>query len=55
MAMLDESEHRTPGRRSGMIGAFCHVRPGELADPSLFDFAGLAIGAASTHTTPETP
>jgi hypothetical protein len=29
--------------------------PGKMTDPLLFDFAGLAIGAASRHTPPETP
>ncbi len=39
-AMLDEWERRSTSH---------------LADPGLFDFANLAIGAASPHNDPENP
>lgn len=39
--MLDEWEARSPGRRQVMFRALANVRPGHLADPSLFDFPGL--------------
>ncbi|RMF36026.1 MAG: tRNA 2-thiocytidine(32) synthetase TtcA [Alphaproteobacteria bacterium] len=41
-AMLDEWERCSPGRRQVMFRALMNVRPGHLADPQLFDFAGLA-------------
>ena len=41
-AMLDEWERRSPGRRQVMFNALTNVRPSHLADPVLFDFAGLA-------------
>ena len=48
--MLDEWERASPGRRATMFRALTSVRPGHLADPTLFDFAGLwpnrAIAAA---------
>jgi len=40
-ALLDEWERRTPGRRNVMFRALTTVRPSHLADPALFDFAGL--------------
>lgn len=40
-AMLDEWERRTPGRRGIMFRALTTIRPSHLADPRLFDFAGL--------------
>lgn len=40
-ALLDEWERRTPGRRNVMFRALTTVRPSHLADPELFDFAGL--------------
>ncbi len=39
--LLDEWEVRTPGRRTVMARALMNVRPSHLADPTLFDFAGL--------------
>ena len=39
--MLDEWERRSPGRRQVMFRALTNVRPSHLADPALFDFAGL--------------
>ena len=40
-ALLDEWERRHPGRRNVMFRALTTVRPSHLADPGLFDFAGL--------------
>ena len=42
--MLDEWERASPGRRAVMFKALTSVRPGHLADPGVFDFAGLAPG-----------
>ena len=42
--MLDDWERASPGRRAGMFKALSNVRPGQLADPGLFDFASLAPG-----------
>lgn len=39
--LLNEWEARVPGRRQVMFRALMNVRPSHLADPSLFDFAGL--------------
>ncbi|MDF2234486.1 tRNA 2-thiocytidine(32) synthetase TtcA [Albimonas sp. CAU 1670] len=46
--MLDEWEARSPGRRGVMFKALTNVRPSHLADPTLFDFAGLAAGLPAT-------
>jgi hypothetical protein len=35
--------------------ALANVRPGNLADPLIFDFADLVIGAPSPYTGPEKP
>ncbi|WP_309667772.1 tRNA 2-thiocytidine(32) synthetase TtcA, partial [Tabrizicola sp.] len=43
-ALLDGWEQRTPGRRQVMFRALMNVRPSHLADPTLFDFAGLMAG-----------
>ncbi|WBU55745.1 tRNA 2-thiocytidine(32) synthetase TtcA [Paracoccus sediminicola] len=39
--LLDEWEARSPGRRQVMFRALMNTRPSHLADPKLFDFAGL--------------
>lgn len=39
--LLDEWEVKSPGRRQIMFRALMNVRPSHLADPDLFDFAGL--------------
>lgn len=44
--MLDEWEAKTPGRRQVMFRALMNVKPSHLADPGLFDFAGLLAGTA---------
>jgi tRNA 2-thiocytidine biosynthesis protein TtcA len=41
-ALLDDWERAHPGRRETMFRALMHARPSHLADPKLFDFAGLA-------------
>ena len=40
-ALLDGWEANVPGRRQVMFRALMNVRPSHLADPALFDFAGL--------------
>jgi tRNA 2-thiocytidine biosynthesis protein TtcA len=45
-ALLDGWELRSPGRRNVMFRALMNVRPSHLADPALFDFAGLLLGQA---------
>ena len=40
--LLDQWERERPGRRETMFRALKTVRPSQLADPTLFDFAGLA-------------
>jgi len=45
-ALLDAWEIRTPGRRQVMARALMNVRPSHLADPALFDFAGLGAAIA---------
>lgn len=42
-AMLDDIERRMPGRKDTMIRALGNVRPSHLADPKIFDFAGLGV------------
>lgn len=44
--MLDQWERDSPGRRATMFRALTNVRPGHLADPMLFDFAGLSPARA---------
>ncbi|MFD1794478.1 tRNA 2-thiocytidine(32) synthetase TtcA [Paracoccus aurantiacus] len=39
--LLDDWEARSPGRRQVMFRALMNTRPSHLADPALFDFAGL--------------
>jgi tRNA 2-thiocytidine biosynthesis protein TtcA len=46
-AMLDGWEKTAPGRRQKMFRALMNARPSHLLDPDLFDFAGLAPGAAT--------
>ncbi len=45
--LLDDWEVRTPGRRQVMFRSLMNVRPSHLADPSLFDFAGLMTDATT--------
>jgi tRNA 2-thiocytidine biosynthesis protein TtcA len=50
-ALLDGWEQRAPGRRHVMFRALMNVRPSHLADPTLFDFAGLMACAKITADT----
>ena len=45
--LLDDWEARTPGRRQVMFRSLMNVRPSHLADPELFDFAGLVTSATT--------
>jgi tRNA 2-thiocytidine biosynthesis protein TtcA len=45
-AMLDEIERRMPGRKDTMIRALGNIRPSQMLDRTLFDFAGLSAPAA---------
>jgi tRNA 2-thiocytidine biosynthesis protein TtcA len=45
--LLDDWEARTPGRRQVMFRSLMNVRPSHLADPELFDFAGLVTTATT--------
>ncbi len=48
--ILDGWEAQTPGRRQIMFRALMNVKPSHLADPALFDFAGLcAANALADH------
>ncbi|NAZ35875.1 tRNA 2-thiocytidine(32) synthetase TtcA [Rubellimicrobium sp. CFH 75288] len=40
-ALLDEWERAHPGRRAALFRALCSVRPSQLPDPDLWDFAAL--------------
>ena len=42
--LLDAWEDQSPGRRNIMFRALMNVRPSQLADPALFNFAGLLCG-----------
>ena len=39
--MLSEWEAQSPGRLETIFSSICNVAPSQLADPALFDFAGL--------------
>ncbi len=54
-ALLDEWERRTPGRRNVMFRSLVNVRPSHLADPALFDFAGLVRTAESIAFEEQVP
>ncbi len=45
-AMLDDIERRMPGRKETMIRALANVRPSQMLDRNLFDFAGLIAGSS---------
>ncbi|MEY3004999.1 MAG: hypothetical protein RLZZ491_2175 [Pseudomonadota bacterium] len=40
--MLDDWEHKAPGRKGKIFSALMNARPSHLLDPDLFDFAALA-------------
>lgn len=50
--LLDEWEVRTPGRRQVMFRSLMNVRPSHLADPGIFDFAGLMRGSVEVTENP---
>ena len=39
--MLNDWEAQSPGRLEAIFSSICNVAPSQLADPELFDFAGL--------------
>jgi tRNA 2-thiocytidine biosynthesis protein TtcA len=39
--MLSDWESQSPGRLEAIFSSICNVAPSQLADPELFDFAGL--------------
>jgi tRNA 2-thiocytidine biosynthesis protein TtcA len=41
--ILDQWEKNSPGRRQVMFKALTNIRPSHMLDPTLFDFAGLAL------------
>ena len=47
--MLEEWEAKFPGRIESIFSSICNVSASQLADPRLFDFAGLTAerGAAA--------
>ena len=47
--LLDDWERKKPGVRQTMARALANVRPSHLHDPQVFDFAGLALGAAGEN------
>lgn len=49
--LLDEWEVRSPGRRNIMFRALMNTRPSHLADPALFDFAGLQLAGDPANST----
>ena len=49
--LLDDWETRVPGRRQVMFRSLMNVRPSHLADPTLFDFAGLAAVMAEAENS----
>ena len=53
--LLDDWEARTPGRRQIMFRALMNVRPSHLADPALFDFAGLTAALADGDNSTQLP
>jgi tRNA 2-thiocytidine biosynthesis protein TtcA len=47
--MLDDWERQHPGRSERIFAALRNIAPSQLADATLFDFAGLDGGAGSGH------
>ena len=50
--LLDGWEAQTPGRRQIMFRSLTRVRPSHLADPGLFDFAGLLREPGKVEANP---
>jgi tRNA 2-thiocytidine biosynthesis protein TtcA len=53
--ILDGWEARSPGRRQIMFKALMNAQPSHLLDPTLFDFAGLALGGGDFAEKSENP
>jgi tRNA 2-thiocytidine biosynthesis protein TtcA len=51
-AMLGEWERKFPGRLESIFSSLQNVAPSQLADPALFDFAGLEALRAASATAP---
>lgn len=49
--LLDDWEQRSPGRRQVMFRALTNVSRSHLADPDLFDFAGLAAAKIDSENS----
>lgn len=49
--MMAQWEQETPGRIETIARALADIRPSQMADPKLFDFAGLAAGAVAAGKT----
>lgn len=52
-AMLGEWERKTPGRVDNVFRALADVRPSQLADRKLFDFASLGAHSQQAPVTPD--
>lgn len=50
--MLQQWEQSHPGRTESIFSAICRVEAGHLADPALFDFAGLRAEIGPLTQTP---
>ncbi|MEQ6885150.1 tRNA 2-thiocytidine(32) synthetase TtcA [Salicola sp. Rm-C-2C1-2] len=51
--MLNDWDHRFPGRIENMFRALQNVAPSHLADPELFDFSGRGESGDSVSETPQ--
>src|SRR5580700_525183 len=51
-AMLQDWELKYPGRLESIFSSLQNVAPSQLADPALFDFAGLEALRAASATAP---
>jgi tRNA 2-thiocytidine biosynthesis protein TtcA len=51
--LLHRWEQESPGRMDNLFRSVQHVSPSHLADPALFDFAGLAPMAAENAAAAE--
>jgi len=48
--MLAAWEREYPGRTESIFRSICNVAPSQLADPALFDFAGLRADTLELDT-----
>ena len=51
-SMLADWERQHPGRIEAIFSGICNVSASHLADPALFDFAGLKAGPGPAGTAP---